>query len=151
MSDSEFQARLTASLASDNSLAAAAGFEFVTAEKGRGRMRVSWRADLVDQAETGALAPGLITALLDHCCGMAIPSDSGVSMPMTATLDLRIDFLRPAAPRCGVIAEAYCYHKADGLAFVRAEAWDQDQADPIATVQATFVMTGASPGAGSRS
>ena len=151
MSDSEFQARLTASLASDNSLAAAAGFEFVTAEKGRGRMRVSWRADLVDQAETEALAPGLITALLDHCCGMAIPSDSGVSMPMTATLDLRIDFLRPAAPRCGVIAEAYCYHKADGLAFVRAEAWDQDQADPIATVQATFVMTGASPGSGSRS
>ena len=56
MSDSEFQARLTASLASDNSLAAAAGFEFVTADKGRGRMRVSWRADLVDQAETGALA-----------------------------------------------------------------------------------------------
>jgi acyl-coenzyme A thioesterase PaaI-like protein len=48
--------------------------------------------------------------------------------------------MRPAAPRAGVTAEAHCYKLTRSIAFVRAQAWDADPADPIATVQAAFVL-----------
>jgi acyl-coenzyme A thioesterase PaaI-like protein len=58
-----------------------------------------------------------------------------------ATLDLRIDYMRPAAPRAGVIAEAHCYKVTRTAVFVRAHAWDVDPDDPIATAQTVFVRS----------
>ncbi len=45
-----------------------------------------------------------------------------------------------AAPRTGVTAEAHCYKLTRSIAFVRAEAWDLDRSDLIATAQAAFVL-----------
>ena len=58
----------------------------------------------------------------------------------TATLDLRIDYMRPAAPKLGVTAEAHCYKLTRTIGFVRAEAWDAERSDLIATAQAAFVL-----------
>ena len=71
---------------------------------------------------------------------MAITATTGERRP-TATLDLRIDYMRPAAARAGVTVEAHCYHTTRSIAFVRAHAWDADPADPIATAQAAFMLT----------
>ena len=108
---------------------------------GRASMRAPWREDLVEEAGSMALASGVITTLMDHCSGMAVAAVEEDRFP-TATLDLRIDFLRPAAPGASVMVEAHCYKSTDALAFVRATAWDQSPEDPIATVQAAFVLTG---------
>jgi acyl-coenzyme A thioesterase PaaI-like protein len=48
--------------------------------------------------------------------------------------------MRPAAAKSGVTAEAHCYKLTRSIAFVRAQAWDADPADPIATAQAAFVL-----------
>ena len=45
-----------------------------------------------------------------------------------------------AAPRAGVIAEAHCYKLTRSIAFVRAQAYDVDPADPMATAQAAFII-----------
>ncbi|WP_334161498.1 PaaI family thioesterase [Phenylobacterium sp.] len=122
--------------------AAALGFRLVSVEPARGAIAVPWREDLVGDPTTGVIAGGVVTTLLDHVCGLAIMSRAGERTP-TATLDLRIDYMRAAAPRAGVTAEAHCYKVTRTIAFVRAQAWDEDPADPIATAQAAFVLVGA--------
>jgi uncharacterized protein (TIGR00369 family) len=119
--------------------AAALGMTLVSAEKGRGVMSTPWREELVGDPETGVIAGGVVTALIDHTCGLAVNSAAETPMPI-ATLDLRIDYLRPAAPRTGITAEATCYRLTRSIGFVRAQAWDVDPADPVATAQATFML-----------
>ena len=119
--------------------AAELGFTLVRTEKGTGVMQTPWREELVGDPETGVIAGGVVTALIDHTCGLAVNSAADTPMPI-ATLDLRIDYLRPAKPRTGVTAEATCYRLTRSIGFVRAHAWDEDPADPLATAQATFML-----------
>jgi uncharacterized protein (TIGR00369 family) len=119
--------------------AAAVGMTMVSIEPGKGVMKVDWREDLVGDPETGVIASGIVTALIDHTCGLAVNSAAKTPMPI-ATLDLRIDHLRPAAPRLGVTVEAVCYRLTRSIGFVRAQAWDVDAADPVATAQAAFML-----------
>jgi len=125
--------------------AAALGFRFVSAGAGKGSLEVPWREDLVGDPDTQVIAGGVVTSLLDHTCGLAVASAAHTFPFSTATLDLRIDYMRPAAPRAGVVAEAHCYKLTRSIAFVRAQAWDADPNDPIATAQAAFVLNQASP------
>lgn len=117
----------------------ALGMQLVSIEKGRGVMTTPWREELVGDPETGVIASGVVTALIDHTCGLAINSAMGEAMPI-ATLDLRIDYMRPAAPRTGITAEAHAYRLTSTIGFVRAEAWDVDRGDLVATAQAAFML-----------
>ncbi len=118
--------------------ALALGFVFVSAEAGTGVLKVPWREDLVGDPQSGVLAGGVVTALLDHACGLAVASLGAAGS--TATLDLRIDYMRPAEPRRDVFARAHCYKMGHTIAFVRAVAFETDPADPIAAAQAAFVV-----------
>jgi uncharacterized protein (TIGR00369 family) len=137
--DPEFIRQAAEAMATIAPQAKALGFRFVSVEPGRGSIEVPWRADLVGNPDTDVIAGGVVTSLLDHTCGMAIISASKEFMA-TATLDLRIDYMRPAAPRAGVTAMAHCYKLTRSIAFVRAEAWDVDPSDLIATAQGAFVI-----------
>jgi uncharacterized protein (TIGR00369 family) len=120
--------------------AAALGMTLVSIEKGTGVMQIVWRDDLVGDPETGVIASGVVTALIDHTCGLAISSAGDVPATI-ATLDLRIDYLRPAGPRLGVTVQANCYKLTRSIGFVRAQAWDVDPSDLVATAQASFMLT----------
>jgi uncharacterized protein (TIGR00369 family) len=119
--------------------AAALGLKLVSLDTGRGVMETPWREELVGDPETGVIASGVVTALLDHTCGLAINSAAESPMPI-ATLDLRIDYMRPAKPRTGLTCEAQCYRLTRSIGFVRAEAWDVDRSDLVATAQAAFML-----------
>lgn len=122
--------------------ASALGFKLLSVEPGRGSILTPWREDLVGDPDTGVIAGGVVTALLDHVCGLAIISTArdGTTPFSTATLDLRIDYMRAAAPRADVTASAHCYKLTRSIAFVRAHAYDADPEDPIATAQAAFIL-----------
>lgn len=126
--------------------ASALGFKLISVEPQRGSILTPWREELVGDPDTGVIAGGVITALLDHVCGLAVTSRSlEGGFLSTATLDLRIDYMRPAAPRADVTADAHCYKLTRNIAFVRAHAFDSDPEDPIATAQAAFVLKRAAP------
>ena len=121
--------------------AAALGLELVSVAEGRGSIRVSWRDELAGDPDTGVIAGGVVTTLLDHVCGLAVVAVVR-RFGVTPTLDLRIDYMRPAAPRSAITAEAHCYKVTRTIAFVRAQAYDAPRGEPIATAQAAFMLLG---------
>ncbi|MFX9008199.1 PaaI family thioesterase, partial [Acinetobacter baumannii] len=81
------------------------------------------------------IAGGVVTTLLDHACGQAVFA-SLKEWTSIATLDLRIDYMRPAEPHQPLFAAAHCYTVGRQVAFVRATAYDRSADDPVATAQA---------------
>ncbi|MCX7363712.1 MAG: PaaI family thioesterase [Alphaproteobacteria bacterium] len=117
----------------------ALGLKVVAVRKGFASMRLEWREELVGDPETGVLAGGPLTAMLDSCCGMSVATMLKEPKPF-ATLDLRIDYARPATPGKAVIAEAECYRITRSVAFTRAFAHHGDAKDPIAAAAGTFML-----------
>lgn len=115
------------------------GIELLKVEPERGFcvMRLPWRGELVGDPERDILHGGVITTLLDTLGGAAVFARN---LPAQATLDLRVDYLRPAAARVDLIAEAECYRHTRHVAFVRGLCHQGDPARPIATLTATFVL-----------
>jgi acyl-coenzyme A thioesterase PaaI-like protein len=131
-------------------LSTALGFETLTDRACA--MRAPFREDLMGDPAVGALAGGVVFALLDQTCGMAIgialrdrAGDEGRAMTMggMATLDFRLDHIRPPRPGVAVIAEAECLRLNGDVAVVRGWAYEDDASDPIAAAQAAFMIMGA--------
>lgn len=119
--------------------ARALGFETLRIDADGAVLRVPYAEQLVGDPETGIIAGGVVTTLLDHCCGQAVHAAiSGFTS--IATLDLRIDYMRPAEPGQSVMARAECYKITRSVAFVRAVAYDRDPSDPVAAAQAAFML-----------
>src|SRR5262249_45981331 len=88
---------------------------------------------------TGVLHGGVVTAMLDESCGMAVQLALDGTRAI-ATLDLRIDYQKPATPGLAIRAHAHCYRVTRSIAFVRATAY-QDRADePVAPATACFMI-----------
>ncbi|WP_300544455.1 PaaI family thioesterase [Maricaulis sp.] len=129
--------------------AVALGFRIDSLTPGRATMSAPFSQALIGDPEAGTLHGGVITALLDHCCGMAAFGGFG-ARDTPATLDLRIDYMRPARPGHDITAQARCLKSHGLVAFVRATAHDGDIEDPVAIAQAAFMITRASKAAQDR-
>jgi uncharacterized protein (TIGR00369 family) len=101
-------------------------------------LALPWREELVGDVERGLLAAGPIVALVDMAASIAVWIRRGGFVPH-ATLDLRVDHLRPAASGRTVIGRGECYRLAGPVGFVRGLAHDGDAGDPIAHVVGTFM------------
>ena len=121
--------------------AAALGMTVRQASDGIVEMEMPWRPEFVGDPATGVLHGGVVSALMDTCCGAAVLVHPDRPLT-TATIDLRIDYLRSAAPGQVVQTRAECFHVARSVAFVRAVAHD-DRADaPVATATGSFTVEG---------
>ena len=105
-------------------------------------LELPWRADLVGEEERAVLASGPIVSLMDMASGLAIWTRMGSFQPI-ATLDLRVDYTRAAAPRGSVFGRATCYRVTRSAAFVHGIAHEGDAGDPVARVQAVFMTIAA--------
>lgn len=119
--------------------ARALGFRVVEVGPSRVTMKTPYREDIIGDPETGVIAGGVITALLDHVCGAAVMAAMAERQGI-ATLDLRIDYMRGAEPGRDILAAAHCYKVTRSVAFVRAVAYEDSPDDPVANATAAFMI-----------
>src|SRR6476469_1745030 len=115
------------------------GLRLDRAAPGEAWSSLPYRPVFVGDTETGVLHGGVVTAMLDESCGMAVQLALDGSRAI-ATLDLRIDYQKPAKPGLDIKAHSVCYHVTRSIAFVRATAYQETEQDPIATAAACFMV-----------
>lgn len=100
--------------------------------------RMPYRPEWLGDTERGVIHTGVVTTLVDTISGVAAVAAAG-HFEAVATLDLRMDFLRPAQPDLPLNAFAECHRLTRSVAFVRGYSWQDDESQPVATHQAAFM------------
>jgi uncharacterized protein (TIGR00369 family) len=117
----------------------ALGLEYRDSGENWAELALPWREELVGVPETGVLASGAIVSLIDTASGTSVWVTLDRFTPIV-TVDLRIDYLRPAAKGETIVARCECVKLTRRIAFVRGVAHGGDEARPIALSAATFMI-----------
>jgi uncharacterized protein (TIGR00369 family) len=135
-----FDPKLFTSYASQVGHGGALGILYVDHGEDWVELGLDYEQKLIGVAETGVIASGPIISLMDMAASMAIWVKLN-RFRHQATLDMRVDYLRPAKPGNRIIGRGECYAITRSVGFVRGIAHDGDPADPVANVAATFMFT----------
>ena len=103
-------------------------------------LTLPYRAELVGVPASGVIASGPIISLMDMATSLAIWVRLG-HFQHQATMDLRVDYLRPATPGKTIVGRGLCYGLTKSVGFVRGVAHDGEADDPVANVTGTFMFT----------
>lgn len=118
---------------------AISGLQLERSAPGEAWSSLPYRPAFVGDTQTGVLHGGVVTAMLDETCGMAVQlAQDGVRA--IATLDLRIDYQKPSTPGLDIKAHSTCYRVTRSIAFVRATAYQESEDNPVATATACFML-----------
>jgi uncharacterized protein (TIGR00369 family) len=119
--------------------AKALGLELTHISGGTATISMPYSDQLVGDPRSGVIHGGAVSAMMDTCCGAAVMSHPAAPAG-TATIDLRIDYMRAATPGQAIVTTATCYHITRNVAFVRATATDDDTDNPVATATGAFTV-----------
>jgi uncharacterized protein (TIGR00369 family) len=115
------------------------GLRLDRADRGEAWSSLPYRPTFIGDIKTGVLHGGVVTAMLDESCGMAVQLALDGTRSI-ATLDLRIDYQKPATPGLDIKAHSICYRVTRSIAFVRSTAFQESEGDPIASATACFMI-----------
>jgi uncharacterized protein (TIGR00369 family) len=114
------------------------GMRSVSCREGGMRIDLPWSERLA-AGPSGGIHHGAITTLIDALSGSVVLTRMR-DFRRSATLDLRMDFLRPALQGQDIHGEAEVLHMDGNVAFTRAVAHHGDAADPVAVSNGCFAV-----------
>ena len=135
-----FDPKLFTAYASQVGHGGALGITYVGHGEDWVELGLPYREALVGMRKSGILASGPIISLMDMALSMAIWVKLG-RFRHQATLDMRVDYLRPATPGKTIVGRGECYGVTRSIGFVRGLAHEGDLQDPVAHVAASFMFT----------
>lgn len=114
------------------------GMQVEEVNKGSLTLKLPYSESIIGNPETRVIHGGALTTLMDTACGFAAISalDSATIAP---TLDLRIDYMRPAEPDKAVYGHAEVYRITRNVLFARGIAYQDSIDKPVAHCTATFM------------
>lgn len=118
------------------------GLELVDVWEGGLIVKLPYSEQIVGNPETGIIHGGAITTLMDQTCGMAALSSLIPKFDIAPTVDLRIDYMRPAEPGRDILGKAETFRVTSSVIFTRGVAYHEDSDKPIAHCVATFMRMG---------
>ena len=98
--------------------------------------------ELIGYPDTGVIHGGVITTLMDTASGSAVVCsifEKYKTLEISPTLDLRVDYMKPADPNKPVYGFAECYKISSSVAFTRGIAYQDSIDDPIAHAVGSFM------------
>ena len=105
-------------------------------------IELPYSQDIIGYPDTGVIHGGVITTLIDTACGTAVVCailKKYQTLELSPTLDLRVDYMKPAEPHKSVYAFAECYRLTSSVAFTRAIAYQDSIDEPIAHAVGSFM------------
>ncbi len=115
------------------------GIDVIEADVGRLQLVLPYSESIIGNPETRVIHGGALTTLMDTACGFAAIC-ALLEPGIAPTLDLRIDYMRPAEAGKAVIGDAEAYHVTSNVVFARGIAYHEGDKDrPIAHCTASFM------------
>ncbi|MBP6345421.1 MAG: PaaI family thioesterase [Neisseriaceae bacterium] len=88
----------------------------------------------------GAMHGGPLATLVDVACAISVTAWLP-QFEALATLDMRLDFLRPVRPNVPVVARAVCERVEGMIAYVKAECHQEGESEPVMLCTAAFIRS----------
>lgn len=114
------------------------GQELLQTGSGELWLRQPFREQLLGDVDGGLIHTAVQISLMDSIFGAVVIADIGYRESI-ATLDLRIDYLRPAVRDCDLYASATIERKTRQIVFVSGKIWQSDPENPTAIGRASFM------------
>ena len=117
------------------------GVKLTGMRKGFARLEIPFRDELVGDPMRPALHGGVLSALGDAAGGAAVWASMDDDNARISTIDLRIDYLRPARLTT-LVAEAVVVRVGNRVGVADVRLFNHDtEADTVATVKAVYNIT----------
>lgn len=139
MKTGQFSGELVSKILQGGRHNGALGTRFVGNGEDWVELAIDYDTRFVADAETGIMASGPILSLMDMATSMAVWAKRDFWAPVV-TLDLRIDYLRPAIPGRTLYGRGICYRLTRRIAFVHGETHDGDRDDLVAHTTGAFML-----------
>jgi uncharacterized protein (TIGR00369 family) len=141
MTTSNFNALLQQKFVEFTTHAGECGMEITHLDASGAEVLLPFREDWLGDVQRQVIHTGIVTTLVDSACGAAVLAHIGSFEPI-ATIDLRMDYLRPSLRDLPLYCFAECCRLTSHIAFARASVWQKHRDEPVAIAQGAFMRSG---------